>query len=363
MESIIYLDGTLLKNTIHNEINNINIKSYNKIYSVNFSNKDLIQLINENYEYNDFIVIDKNVFNLNKDCLNNLNKSYIYFFEANEDNKSMESVLEICDILNNLKFNKKNKVLVIGGGITQDVAGFASAIYKRGVKWILIPTTLLSMTDSCVGGKVCINRQSKNILSVFMAPNKIIISDLFLKTLSNDDIISGLGEGLKLCLIYGNDAYNKFKMYYSEKQYINIINLSIQIKKIIIELDELENHERKILNFGHTFGHSIETTTSYFVPHGIAVLYGMYIINKIFYNDKYDEINNFILNMIPNKFKNIKIKYDDIINNLKNDKKNDGDNICFIILDNLGKTKIIFKSLNDIEKKIKIILNEIFILS
>lgn len=357
------IDGTILKHTIINQIDNINIKSYNKTYSVNFYSKDLIQIINENYEKNDFIVIDKNVYSLNKDCLNNLNIKYIYFFDANEQNKSMESVLEICDILNNLKFNKRNKVLVIGGGITQDVAGFASAIYKRGINWVLIPTTLLSMTDSCIGGKVCINRQSKNILSVFMAPNKIIISDLFLETLSNDDIISGLGEALKLSLMYSYDAYTQFKIYYNEKKYIDIINLSIQIKKLIIELDELENYERKVLNYGHTFGHSIESATSYFVPHGIAVLYGMYIINKLFYNDKFDEVNNFILNMIPDKFKKIKLSYDDIVSNIKNDKKNDGHKICFIILDNFGKTKIIFKELDIIEKKIKNILDEIFMLT
>jgi 3-dehydroquinate synthase len=360
MERMIYVDGTILNTSIHNNIDNIDINSYNKTYSVKFCNKELIQIINDNYEYNDFIVIDKNVYNLNKDCLNNLNKKYIYFFEANEQNKSMESVLEICDILNNLKFNKKHKVLVIGGGITQDVAGFACAIYKRGINWILIPTTLLSMTDSCIGGKVCINRQSKNILSVFMAPNKIIISDLFLKTLNNDDIISGLGEALKLSLIHSNDAYIQFKKYYSEQKYNDIINLSIQIKKVIIELDELEKHERKVLNYGHTFGHCIESASSYFIPHGIAVLYGMYIINKIFYNDKYEEVNNFILNMIPDKFKNIKLNYDDIINNIKNDKKNDGIKICFIVLDNFGKTKIIYRSLDIIENKIKLIFNELF---
>lgn len=360
MEKIIYIDGTILNTTIHNNIDNIDINSYNKTYSVKFCNKELIQIINENYEYNDFIVIDQNVYNLNKDCLNNLNKKYIYFFEANEQNKSMESVLEICDILNNLKFNKKNKVLVIGGGITQDVAGFASAIYKRGINWILIPTTLLSMTDSCVGGKVCINRQSKNILSVFMAPNKIIISDLFLQTLNNDDMISGLGEALKLSLIHSYDAYIQFKKYYNEQKYNDIINLSIQIKKIIIEVDELEKHERKVLNYGHTFGHSIESASSYFIPHGIAVLYGMYIINKIFYSDIYKEVNNFILNMIPDKFKNIKLNYDDIINNIKNDKKNDGNKICFIILDNFGKTKIIYRSLDLIENKIKLIFDELF---
>ena len=144
----------------------VEIKSYNKTYDVVYNQKSLNELINENYEVNDFIVIDRNVYNLDINCLSKINSKYYYIFDANEDNKNMESVLTIIDLLFEVKFNKKNKVLVIGGGITQDVAGFVCAIYKRGLKWVLIPTTLLSMTDSCIGGKVGVNRISKNNLKV-----------------------------------------------------------------------------------------------------------------------------------------------------------------------------------------------------
>ena len=143
--------------------------------------------------------------------------------------KTGNVVLKIVDLLFEVKFNKKNKLLVIGGGITQDVGGFIAAIYKRGLKWILVPTTLLSMTDSCIGGKVCINRVSKNMLGLFCAPNKVIVSDYFIKSLKHDDIISGVGEALKLSLIGGNNTYVNFLENYNETKidYIRLLKLRI----------------------------------------------------------------------------------------------------------------------------------------
>ena len=353
------INGNIFNDIISYD-NNINIQSYNKIYNVQFVNSNLNDIINKYYILNDFIIIDKNVYNLNNNCFENIDKKYYYIFDALEQNKTMDYVLIICDILNDLKFTKNNKILVIGGGITQDVCGFVCAIYKRGLQWIFIPTTLLSMTDSAIGGKVCINRNSKNILSLFMAPNNVIISDKFLLTLTQYDIISGLGESLKLSLIYGKDSFFKFKENYINKNYIDIIKLSIEIKKIIIEYDELEKNERKVLNYGHTFGHALECTTEYFIPHGIAVLFGMYIINLLFYDDKFIEINKYILNMIPDKFKNIHLSFDKFVNHLLNDKKNIGNKICFILLDDIGKTLFIYKNIEEINIKLKQIFEKLF---
>ena len=176
---------------------NVNIKSYNKIYNVVYNNKNLLELLNDIYNDNDFIIIDNNVYKLY--CKNTDFVNY-YLFDANENTKTINTVLEIVDILYNLKFNKKNKLIVIGGGITQDVGGFVAAIYKRGLNWIYIPTTLLSMTDSAIGSKINVNRNSKNMLGLFYSPNKIYISEYFLNTLKHEDIISGLGESLKLSL-------------------------------------------------------------------------------------------------------------------------------------------------------------------
>jgi 3-dehydroquinate synthase len=352
--------NTIFEDNIDNS-DNVKIKSYNKTYDVLYNNKNLSELINEIYIEKDFIFIDKNVYNLDTSSLDKINNKYYLIFDAIEDNKNIDSVLKLIDILYELKFNKKNKLIVIGGGITQDVGGFASAIYKRGINWTFIPTTLLSMTDSAIGGKVGINRNSKNVLALFVSPNKIYISDYFLKSLKHDDIISGLGESLKLSLTGGNSCYEIFKKNYDEKNYINIIKMSTSVKKLVVEKDELEKDERKVLNYGHTLGHALESASNYFIPHGIAVLYGMYMINRIFYDNKYEELNNFILEIIPDKFKKIKIPFEIFLNHVLSDKKNDGENICFILLNNIGESIFVYRKLEDIIGKINNIFEELFL--
>jgi 3-dehydroquinate synthase len=340
--------------------NHVEIKSYNKIYNVIYCHNELEEIIRENYEENDFIIIDKNVYNIYSNSLATIPIKFIKFLNAIEENKNIYSVLEIVDLLNELKFNKKNKLIIIGGGITQDVGGFASAIFKRGLKWVLIPTTLLSITDSCIGGKVGVNRNSKNLLSLFNAPNKVIISDIFLKTLQDDDIISGLGESLKLSLIGGEETYQIFKNNSMNNDYMTIIKMSSSVKKLIIEKDELEKDERRVLNYGHTFGHALESTSNYFIPHGIGVLFGMYMINKLFYDDKYAEIDNYIMGIIPKKFKKIELSYDEFICHILDDKKNNGDTICFILLDDIGNSIFRYKKLVEIDEKLKTIFNILF---
>jgi 3-dehydroquinate synthase len=360
-----YIGNTHLECEIEN-LDIIKIKSYNKIYNVHYTNDTndtLEKLLSSIIKNNDFIFVDKNIYNFHTNAFHN--KQY-YVFEAIEEHKTMDYVLQIVDKLIDIKFTKKNKLIVIGGGITQDVGGFAATIFKRGIDWIFIPTTLLSMTDSAIGGKVCINRNSKNILSLFNAPSNVYISDCFLQTLNDDDIISGLGEALKLSLIGGEHFYNDFIENYKKNNYLQMIKISMCVKKIIIEYDELEKYERKVLNYGHTFGHALESITNYFIPHGIAVLIGMYIINVLFYEDKYENVNKFILELIPKKFLKKEIHFDSFIEHVLNDKKNDGDKICFILLEEFGNTKIVYHKLDEIicneklEKRLKNIVRNLF---
>jgi 3-dehydroquinate synthase len=332
--------------------NIFNIKSYDKIYNVDINSDTLEELINNNYTKGDYIIID----NYFKNNLNYHIDKNIYFINASEDNKNIKTVLDIIDYLYKNNFNKLNKLLVIGGGITQDIAGFVAGIFKRGISWIYIPTTLLAMTDSCIGGKVGINHYSKNMLGMFISPIKIIISDYFLKTLSDDMIISGLGESLKLAIIAGEEEINNFIKLYNDKKYLTIIKQSLVIKKTIIEYDELEKNERRVLNYGHTIGHAIEASTNYFIPHGIAVLFGMYYINKLFNINNFDYINNYIINMIPKKYF-INLDPNIIIQHLKKDKKNNGDNICFIIPEKSGIFNIDFIDINIIQTKLYELFN------
>jgi 3-dehydroquinate synthase len=286
--------------------------------------------------------------------------SNTYIFDAIEENKNIENVLILVDILLEKKFTKKNKVIIIGGGITQEIGGFCCGIFKRGINWIFVPTTVLSMTDSSIGSKISINRNSKNMLGMFSSPNKIIISDYFLNSLSQNDILSGVGESLKLCLIGGPTTFKLFLDNYNEKNYINLIKLASMVKKIIIEYDEFEKQERKVLNYGHTIGHAIESTTNYFIPHGIAVLIGMYVKNVLFFGNKYVEINNLILSMIDTKYFQTPFQYNFFVDHLLNDKKNDGDNICFILLNDIGRTVIVYKKLAEFEKKMINIFKTLF---
>jgi 3-dehydroquinate synthase len=338
----------------------VEIKSYNKTYTVDYNNKTLTDLLEDNFHENDFIVIDRNVFNLDNSWFVNIDIKSYFILDAIEDNKNMDTVLQIVDMLICNKFNKNNKLLVIGGGITQDVGGFASAIYKRGINWVLIPTTLLSISDSCIGGKVGVNRTSKNILAMFCAPNKVIISSYFLSSLKQEDIISGIGEIVKLSLIGGESCYMDFQQAFKEKDYIKMIKLATSVKKLIIEYDELEKDERRVLNYGHTIGHALESATNYYIPHGIAVLYGMLIKNMLFYDDKYKEINDFILELIPDKFKNINVDYNVFLDNMLNDKKNQGNKVCFILLKNIGESIFVFKELVEINDKLNTIFETLF---
>ena len=212
------------------------------------------------------LVIDKNVPNkmLNK-LTKSINKKKIhkYFFKANEKNKNQKNVNNILKILLDKDFSRQDCLITIGGGITGDVGGFAASVFKRGLQFINIPTTLLSQVDSSVGGKTGINtQQGKNLIGSFYQP-KIVISDSdFLKTLSQREIVCGYGEILKHSLIMNKKFYN-----YLNLNILNILKLkspfiekaifeSCKIKRFVVEKDEKEKNFRKILNFGHTFAHA-----------------------------------------------------------------------------------------------------------
>ena len=358
INNTVFTDNEFSNNILSDHLK---IKSFNKVYDVIYQNLLLDEILNITFTKNDFVLIDRNIYNLYKCEFLIQNDNNIYIYDAIEDNKTMESVLDIIDVLYKKNFSKKNKLIVIGGGITQDIGGFVSAIFKRGIPWILIPTTLLAITDSAIGSKVNVNRHSKNMLGLFNAPDKIYISTKFLSSLNNDELMSGIGESLKLCLIGGLNVFNLFQENLLLQNYEIIIKLSTLVKKIVIEHDELEKDERRALNYGHECAHALESVSDYKIPHGIAVLYGMLIVNKLFEEtNKYKDINNLIYELIPDKFKKLSLSYDIFIKHLLNDKKNDGTNICFIVLDDIGKISFQFRELDIINDKLNNIFKQYF---
>lgn len=319
----------------------ITIKSHPINYKVHFK-----KFINK-FSKDDIVLVDSNV-----KKLYNINHTKLIEIEANELNKSIETVLNICDKLLEFNFTKKNSLIVIGGGIIQDLGAFTSKMYKRGIDWVFYPTTLLSQCDSCIGGKTALNFKShKNQLALFSSPKEVIIDTKFLDTLQPEDITSGYGEIIKLFLI-GGDYYieNLNKWNIEEK-----IKHSLLVKKTVIEYDEFEVCERKSLNYGHSFGHVIEPLTDYKISHGEAVILGIEIINKLFDNNP--KISN-IINKFTTLDKISNLDTHTLTMNLLSDKKVSGNSISFVRVPEPGNTIFTDTEIND---DLKSKINELFI--
>lgn len=214
--------------------------------------------------------------------LGNTRVHLIIPIESSERNKTLSTVDSIISEL--FDHSPINHIIAIGGGVVQDLAGFTCSIFKRGLKWTFIPTTLLAQGDSCLGSKTSINYHScKNLLGTFHPPNSIYIDTDFLSSLSDIDIISGVGDMLHYALVMStipkslcNAKWLEFKSL-SNIEKIQTIQHIHSIKKTFIELDEFDTNFRRLLNFGHSFGHAIECASNYQIPHGLAVIYGMVV--------------------------------------------------------------------------------------
>tara|TARA_B100001175_G_scaffold190468_1_gene161499 strand:- start:440 stop:1546 length:1107 start_codon:yes stop_codon:yes gene_type:complete len=285
-------------------------------------------------------------------------KIYIYFFNANENNKNFIIVNNILEILLNKNFSREDCLISIGGGITGDVTGFAASIFKRGLKFINIPTTLLSQVDSSIGGKTGINsKYGKNLIGSFYQPNMVISDTQFLKSLSKREIVCGYGEILKHSLIKNKKFFrfldkNSKKIIQLSSPFIErAIYESCKIKKNVVEKDEKEKNLRKILNFGHTFGHSYEASLGYNkkLNHGEAVILGMQTalnfslkLNILKKKDYILIINHIKKLNFPNSINNFFTTKDlkKILFFMLKDKKNKSDKISLVLLKSIGSVVI-----------------------
>ena len=324
-----------------------NISKITKFNSINF-NRCLL-------------VVDSNVpkkfVSIIKKSLKN-KMSYIHYFKANELNKNMNSINKILEILLNKNFSRDDCLISIGGGITGDISGFAASLFKRGLKFINIPTTLLSQVDSSIGGKTGVNTKfGKNLIGSFYQPDLVISDIQFLKSLPKREIICGYGEILKHSLIANKDFYtflnkNIDKILKLSSPFIEkAIYESCKIKKNVVEKDEKEKGLRKILNFGHTFAHAYEASLGFSkkLNHGEAVILGMqtalsFSLKKNLLSKKnYDSIINHILKAnLPSKIGSFfKIKdLKKILSFMAKDKKNNTDKINLVLLKKIGNPVI-----------------------
>ena len=342
--------------------NKLNVKTKSQKYPIIIGsglNKIIGKIIRKNMKnfHKCFLIIDKKV---PKKFIISIKKSlkqkkiYTYLFSASEANKNFENTNKILEVLLSKNFTREDCIISIGGGITGDISGFVANLYKRGLKFINVPTTLLSQVDSSIGGKTGVNsKHGKNLIGSFYQPNLVISDTQFLKTLPKREIICGYGEILKHSLINNKQFFN-----FLDNNYKKIINLSspfiektiyesCKIKKNIVEKDEKEKGLRKILNFGHTFAHAYEASLGFSkkLNHGEAVILGMQtaldfsLDKKLIKKNEFKSIKNHIIKAkLPvsiNKFFKLK-DLSKIISFMTKDKKNNSSKISLVLLKKIG---------------------------
>ncbi|WP_165442921.1 3-dehydroquinate synthase [Senegalia massiliensis] len=338
-----------MKLQVDSQLYKYNIYIENNIY------KTLNDYIKEYNEEKILIITDDNVRKIYLDSvLNSLKdfKVYYYIIPAGESSKSLEMAGDIYSKLLREKFDRQSLIIGFGGGVVGDLAGFVAATYMRGINLIQIPTTLLSQVDSSIGGKVGVNFNNiKNIIGSFYQPKKVIIDIDTLKTLSERDTKSGLAEIIKYGII---SDYKLLDIIHNINNIRNmdfkliklLIKRSLEIKKDIVKVDTFEKGKRKILNFGHTIGHGIESLDNFKrFKHGEAVALGMlseaYISKELgFISTKYyQEIKQLVKKITQDNIFTQQEKQV-IMENIKLDKKNMNENIVFILPISYGKVKI-----------------------
>ena len=290
------------------------------------------------------ILVDENT---KRDCLNKLSKadnSIIIEIKSGEENKNISTCNFIWQELTSHNFNRNSLMINLGGGVIGDMGGFCASTYNRGIEFIQIPTTLLAMVDASIGGKLGIDFSGlKNQIGLFTNPKSVLIYPDFLETLPLNQLKSGFAEVLKHALISDKNLWNEIlNTPFKKLNWNEIISLSVEIKNKIVLSDPKEKGERKKLNFGHTFGHAIESfylQKSTPVLHGQAIALGMLIEGKMSNLSELEkvEITAFILSnfTLPhNPAKNQLIEF------MKNDKKNSDEKINFTLLDGIGSCSI-----------------------
>jgi len=324
------------------------VKSIIHDYEVNFI-IDSPVILKKEIRDGDVVIIDEKIKDLYSSITAAIPETNLLIdIVAHEKQKSYEGLIPIINKLISGGFRKNHRLIGVGGGITQDITAFIASIMYRGVEWIFFPTTLLSQGDSCIGSKTSINfGEYKNQVGGFYPPNRIYIDLNFLDSLSPADLQSGLGEMSHYFVVAGENDFREYKRNYksalSDKTILkNMIAKSLAIKKIYIEIDEFDYNERQVFNYGHSFGHAIESLTDYSVPHGIAVSFGMDMANFISVKMKLLEsyIRLDIRELLEKIWQGYNIKDLDVekfCSVLAKDKKNVGNELRLILCKGYGK--------------------------
>ena len=316
-------------------------------YSIYIGEKSLptlVKFLAKNSYTNYFIICDEHTF---EHCLPTLlfnvpqlHEAEIIELESGEDKKTLETCLQVWGALTDAGADKKSLLINLGGGVISDLGGFVASTFKRGIHFINIPTTLLSMVDASVGGKTGVDFEGiKNHIGTTSQPKGVFVNPEFLETLSERQIKNGFAEVIKIALIADKEFWKELKKLKSVKEFYSekIITKAIELKNTIVKKDLYENDLRKCLNFGHNIGHALESALieqKKDILHGEAVALGMLMEADIAYTLKrinvkeLKEISDYINFIYPkiklsNSTKELLLKY------ILHDKKNEGEALCF----------------------------------
>ena len=358
----------------------IDIKLKNNPYKIIFSNsnKDLLDNFKKYLPNRKvFFVSDTNVSKIYlKEIVSLLKKEKFivesFAFKAGEQSKNINTLLDIYNYALKVGVDRKFAVVALGGGVVGDVSGLFASTYMRGLDFIQIPTSLLAMVDSSIGGKTGIDlEKGKNIVGTFYQPKFVYVNSKFLETLKPEQIKNGMGEVIKYAITFSSKFFKELNMILNKsiinkQDFDKLIYESCKFKARIVEEDEKERKGvRELLNFGHTFGHALETVTGYkkFL-HGEAVVIGMLFVaelsNKISFCDNItiQKIKEIIVNAGFNENINLKINADKLLDIMKKDKKSVSKKIRFVLPKKIGEAvsgieidnNIILKTIKDFIK-------------
>ena len=306
------------------------------------------------------VFIDDRVAGLYPSLLAEIDPSRVLRAPATEEEKTLAGVERLARFLQASNASKRSTLAIVGGGIMQDIGAFAAHVYHRGIPYVLVPTTLLSMADSCIGAKTGINLGAfKNQLGFFQSPSRVVIWSDFVRTLAPDDLRSGYGEILKLAIIDGEEAFTWLRASVERRGLAvdgvdQAIHRSLGTKQRIIEEDEYERGLRKILNYGHTFGHALEAVTDHEVPHGLAVAWGVDLANYVAMRKglldatTFEEIHRFVAAPYRLEVRH-PVNAAALVGMMRRDKKATEHSVQLVLLEALGKPRLVSTAIASLE--------------
>ena len=328
----------------------------NKLNTILFDSNlsELQQFISQSSYSKVFVLVDSNTekhcLPILQEALSGITEFDVVEVDPGEENKNIDFCIGIWKTLLDFGADRNSLLINLGGGVVTDMGGFAAATFKRGIDFVHMPTTLLSQVDACIGGKTGIDMDNlKNVIGTFTNPKAVFIVPDFLKTLDDQHLRSGFAEMIKHGLVYDASYFDQLKQLKPDQLTPEVIYRSIEIKDELVSIDPQEKNIRKILNFGHTIGHAIEsyslTNDQSPLFHGEAIAIGMICEAYLsmqqngLSKDELFTIEQTILSLYP-KYKLEPSAFDELISIMKNDKKNHQDRINCSLLNAIGSCSV-----------------------